>query len=77
MQVQLSEAEDPWGALEKLRRNPESLKFVYMLPYRKSELSPLNPYRPKPYPLNPDPQTIIPKPSCRNPFILNLRLSES
>ncbi|KAJ1490761.1 dynein heavy chain, N-terminal region 2-domain-containing protein, partial [Baffinella frigidus] len=43
-EVQLSEAEDPWVALEKLRRRPESAQFVYMLPYRKSELSPLNPY---------------------------------
>ena len=61
MQVQLSEEEDPWVALEKLRRTPESLKFVYMLPYRKSELSPLNPYSPNPQTLNSKISTLNPK----------------
>jgi len=28
---------DPWAALERLRLNPESAEFVYMLPYRRDD----------------------------------------
>ena len=35
---------DPWEALERLRRNPESAEFVYMLPYRRAAGLPLSPY---------------------------------
>jgi hypothetical protein len=33
----LPSAQDPWVALERLRLNPESSEFVYMIPYRRSE----------------------------------------
>jgi len=43
-EAQLSEAEDPWAALERLRRRPESDEFVYLLPCRRNGSAPLNPY---------------------------------
>ena len=39
-----AETKDPWVALERLRRDPESAEFVYMLPYRRAAGLPLNPY---------------------------------
>lgn len=44
MSDDLPDKENPWVHLERLRREPESAEFVYMIPYRKDVWTPLNPY---------------------------------
>jgi len=38
------DAQNPLRVLHRLRQNPDSTEFVYMLPYHIDEITPLNPY---------------------------------